>query len=191
MTFQQFIDRAVLQATHGLTPQAAELITSDAVTESLCKEVFREVSEDCASDERLRHMLRRTKTITLTNGIGTIPDDVLTKYMSESSVNDPNDDTKSDRMGYEEWFDFSRPQMQVLNDLGSYSIKGVRQLMWRDPGESYSSTLTMGGAIELNVPCTIEVPVSASTTIDAPEEIIDRLISRMESRLRGTLPKAA
>lgn len=189
ITFQRFIDRAVLQATHGLTPQAAELISSDGVAESLCSEVFREVSEECAGDERLRHMLRKTKSISLAAGIGTLTDDVLTKYFDESCVNDPNDLTKAERMTWEpQYMDFIRPQMTVLNGLGSYTIKGERALHWRDPNEVYDGTLQMTGTVQLITPCIVVVPATAATNVDAPDEIIDLLIGRLAARLRGMIP---
>jgi hypothetical protein len=182
-TFQEFIDRSILETTRGLDAATVSLLDVTGMAENLVGQVFQDVAERLAAVERTRHLLRRTVSVTLSAGYGVLPDEVLSEYFCESTVNVAN-------MSYVPWESFVLPQDFRL---GYYTIKGSdgadRTLGWRNAGQAFADPLTKNGTVALTVPCVPAIPVTASGAILVPAEIISELQNTLAQRIRGQVDK--
>jgi hypothetical protein len=183
ITLQQLIDESILQAKRGLDPNVS---IDPLVAESLLPTVFQQVGIDCAKDERKRSLLRREKTITFSNGTGTVSSDVLTQYKTGSLLYDP-DDLDIEYSLCREWLDFIR---STDNRDGRYSFNGDT-IGILEPGEVYDPTSGTSADRMLVIPCAPEIPASAATAIDIVDEIASDLIAGLAESLKGAIVKQA
>jgi hypothetical protein len=162
-------------------------VNRDVVAESLIPIVFQNVTLAAAKDPEKRSLVLQTHTITLTNGVGTIPDEVLTSQKFDATVVDPDDDTIGPLMSLIlEWKDFIDPTNDVR--LGYWTIKNGRELHWINPNENYSSTDGKDGEIELTIVTTPTQPATASSLIDADEEIQSDLLNSLVQAIKAAGP---
>jgi len=178
MTYQELIDKAVLQARIGVEPQ---LFSSrhEVVANSLLAQVFQDVALGYAGN--IRSLPRLTKTLTFTNGTATLSSDVLTGTFSDADLYDPDDPTKIYSF-ISDWDDFIR----VYDDrIGYFTIKGGTSVYVIEPGESYEDGDGIDDTRFLVVSGVPAIPTSASATIDAPAEFVNAALSLLVERLRG------
>lgn len=185
ISLQQLIDQAIFQAKRGLDPTLV-LTNLDPIANSLLSQVFQQVGIECAKDERKRSLLRREKTITVSNGTATVTSDVLTQYKEDSLLYDP-DDTTAEYSLCREWFDFVRSDDSLL---GRYSFNGTT-IGILEPGELYDPTSGTSDTRTLVIPCVPEIPTLSTDTILVVEEVASDLIAGLAEALRGAVAKEA
>lgn len=178
MTYQEIIDKAVLQSRIGLDPQAVST-RNELVANSLLSQVFQDVALGYAGN--IRSLPRLTKTLTFTNGVATLSSDVLTGSMADAALYDPDDPTKEYAF-IPEWDDFIR----VYDDrIGYFTIKGGSSIVVIEPGSLYEDGDGLDGDLVLVVSGVPAVPTSASATIDASAEFVNAALNLLVERLRG------
>lgn len=185
ISLQQLIDQAIFQAKRGLDPTLV-LTNLDPIANSLLSQVFQQVGIECAKDERKRSLLRREKTITVSNGTATVTSDVLTQYKEDSLLYNP-DDTTAEYSLCREWFDFVRSDDSLL---GRYSFNGTT-IGILEPGELYDPTSGTSDTRTLVIPCVPEIPTLSTDTILVVEEVASDLIAGLAEALRGAVAKEA
>src|ERR1043165_4058493 len=84
-TLQTLIDYALQQALTGGDQLKSALLDADMTMESLLGSVFQQVALTYAnSDSDAQSLLLRTHTVTLTDGVGVLLDEVLTERLNQS-----------------------------------------------------------------------------------------------------------
>lgn len=191
MTYQEFINQSCWQALRGL-PNAShfDLDTLFPIAESLVPSVFQQVGEDAAGDERKRSLLRRNKTVSVSNGSATLDDDVLTAYLEDSTYFDSDDLTKmySWVRNFSDFIDSSLADPPFSN-YGYFTARNGAVLNQREAGELYDPTLGFTGSMTLNIPCVPTRPATASTALDVPDEVLNDLLDVMSAALKGEIMK--
>jgi len=174
-------------ATRGMSPEQ-DISALLPVAESLLPTVFQKVGELAASNERKRSLLKRTKTLTLSNGTATLSDDVLTAYLEDSTLYDPADTTKT--YGWvRNWIDFIAPGLanQPFSNYGYYSVSGGVTFAQREPGELFDPSAGFSGSMTLNIPCLPVKPATQTTALDVPDEVLNDIYEIGSEMLRGML----
>jgi hypothetical protein len=192
LLYNQLILTIMYQAQRGSDAAQFANLDTQGIAETLIPTIFQQAGEEAARDERKRSILRRSKTVTLTNGLGTLSDDVLTMYLEDSTYLDSSDLTK--RYSWvREWSDFIDPTLAdpPYSNLGYYSIQNGVAIAQREPGALYDPSSGETGSRTLNIPCVPEIPASATSTVDVPDEIISDILVIGSELLRGALVKAA
>lgn len=162
-------------------------VNKDVVLEALIPIVFQNVTLAAAKDPEKRSLVLQTHTITLANGVGVIPDEVLTSQKFDATVVDPDDDAIGPLMSLIlEWKDFIDPTNDVR--LGYFIIKQSREIQWVNPDEQYVSGSGKTGNIELTIVTTPTQPASASTEIDADEEIQSDILNELVKAIKAAGP---
>lgn len=168
MTLQEFIDRAA--------EQFGSPLNVEVVVESMLPQVFQETALRLPGSVR-----KKTKTVTFTNGAATLSADVLTTEAHDSYLYDPDDSTKEYSL-VPEFADFTR----VYDDrIGYYCITAGLAIMVIEPGEVYDDGAGISDTRSLNIPCVPEIPATAATAIDAPNEFVNAALDALVERLRG------
>lgn len=184
-TWRQMIYRAVNNAMRNINPPVSPNVDAEGIAETLFPTVSQEVCEATAADPYKRSLLRRTKTVTLTAGLATLTEDVLTKYFADATL--LKTDNLNFHYSYRDYPDFIRK-----NDLRlGYFTRNGTTLMVRDPNQAFTQPLTATGARSLVVPCVVLRPATADTAVDAPDEIISDLEDALSEALRGQLIQIA
>ena len=129
MTYQELCDRILLQAQRGGEKAELANLNTQSVIEAIMPAVFQAVAEHAAGDPDKRPLLRRTKTIAMTNGTGTIPNDVLTRCFSDATLLDPEDLTKL-YSWVPDYFDFIGP---LDSRLGYFCSSIENTIIQREP----------------------------------------------------------
>lgn len=185
MTYRELIYSAVNNAMRNFSPPVSPNVDAEGIAETLFPVIAQEVSETAASDPYKRSLLRRTKSVSLSAGLATLSDDVLTKYFADATL--LKTDNLNFHYSYRDYPDFIR-----RNDLRlGYFTRNGTTLMVRDPNQAFTIPLTATGTRSLVVPCVIERPSTADTAIDAPEEILSDLVDALSEALRGQLIQMA
>lgn len=143
--------------------------------------VLQDVALKCAGDPQKQSLLRRTSTVTLTAGVGTLPEGVLTSCVWGSTVWVEDDATVGPLMSFSPWVSFINPSD---TRLGYYSVRGDHELYWADPGESYPN-LTRDGDVLYTGATTPDIPASATDETNWGAEIESDVIDRAAEYLRG------
>lgn len=183
MTFQEFIDQAVFMA--GVQ-------NADVQAESMVPSVFQDVAIRAAADPEKRSLLRRTHTVAMTNGVGTLPDEALTSCKYGASISDPADDSIAQvQTLVPEWPDFVQTRSGIQSELAWWIIKGDDQLFYVEPNASYDPASGFTGNIEITIASVPEIPATPGATLDVPGEILSDLLSAMALALRKAVIKQA
>lgn len=179
-TLQSLIDGAIFIS-------GVDGVNRDAVAESLIPIAFQNVTLAAAKDPEKRSAVMQTHTVALTNGTGTIPDEVMTSQKFDATVVDPNDDTIGPLMSLIlEWKDFIDPTNDVR--LGYWIIRQSREIQWINPNEQYVSGSGKTGSIELTIVTTPTQPATAATEIDADDEILSDILSELVKLIKAAGP---
>lgn len=179
MTLAELIDRALTIASAGRDPSTSPHLNAEMVAEDLLLQVFAEVGERAAADERQRHLLRRTKTVNVANGAVTLPDDTLSTYITDAFLLDPDDRTKV--YTYLPWDALNREPLD--SRLGHFTIEGESVLRVVEPGAEYDGTGPTQ-AYQLTIPCVPEVPTAPTDAIAVSAEVADMLVAALARQLR-------
>ncbi len=185
--FNEVIYQICWNAARGMSPEQ-DISALLPVAESLWPSISQKVGELAAGSERKRSLLRRTKTLTVSNGEATISDDVLTAYLEDSTLYDPADLTKT-YAWVRNWNDFINPSLahQPYVNYGYYSVSGGVTFAQREPGELYDPSAGFTGNMTLNIPCVPVKPATQTTAVDVPDEILNDIYEIGSEMLRGLL----
>lgn len=151
--------------------------------------VFQRVTLRYAGSTDGRSLLRKTQTITLTNGVGALPSVALTSCLTGAIVNVPAEPTVGPLMSFVPWESFISP----LDDrLGYWTVREDDSFYWIDPNETFDASSGRTGDIEINIACVPAVPAMAGDTIDAPEEFLSDAVEELAKAIsRPTVPATA
>lgn len=182
MTYQEICDRILLEAQRGGEKAEQANLNSQSIIEAMMPSVLQEITLKYArGDSDKQSLLRQTHTITLTDGVGEIPADVLTTCIWGSSVYIDDEPEIGPLMSYTPWISFINP---ADDRLGYYSIRGTDELYWADPGESYPD-LTRTGDVSLTIATVLSIPVDPDVDTGWPSEAESDIIDRGAEYLRG------
>lgn len=192
MTYLEVIYRTVAQAQRGSQMAQFANIDTQSICEAMMPSIFQQAGEAAAGNERKRSLLKRDKTITVTNGAATIPDDALTAYLEDSTFYDPSDLSKT-YSWIRNWNDFINPSLanQPFVNYGYYSVSGGVTLGQREPGEVWSPSSGFTGSMTLNIPCVPVIPATATTTLAVVDEVLNDIIDIGAAALRGEVIRQA
>ena len=182
MTLTEIFQRAQLEAMRG--SEAAEMANLDtqAVVQAILPSVLQEVTLKYAGgDEDKRSLLRQTHTVTLTDGVGTLPSEVLTTCIWGSSVWVESEPTVGPLMSYEPWISFISSSSDLI---GRYSIRGDYELYWADAGETYPD-LTRDTEVLVTIATVLTPPADPADPTGWPAEAESDVIDRLAEWLRG------
>jgi len=190
VTYKEFLNLAQQEAIAGQNSITSPILDIGFTAEVLVPEVWQAVVMSYAADPQKASLLSRDHTITLTNGVGDLPEEVLTLCKFNSTAYDPDDDVVGPTVSLvRTWNDFTSPSS--LDRLTTrYTLKD-QQIFWVEQGESYSSTDGKDGDVVLNIPSVPEIPATEDTEIDAASEFLSDAITSLAQRLRGVMEKAA
>jgi hypothetical protein len=177
MTVQEMIDRATVQAWPDPNGAPAR---AGLVANSLLPQVFEDATKGLSSGS----LPRLAKALTFTNGVATLSSDVLTGYMGDAVLYDPDDSTKEySYVG--SWEDFIRV---YDTRIGYFTIRGGTAVYVIEPGETYAEGDGLDGDLTLVVVGVPAVPASAGSAISAGNEFTNRALEILVERLRGLVP---
>lgn len=182
MILRELIQRALDIAMQGMNSPALRT-TAELAVEPLLPVVFGQLSTELASKPSTRHLLRRTKSVTVTDGVGPLTDDVLTEYARESVLYDPTDIPKVYVLT--DWDVLVRGDLD--SRLGHFVIDG-QSLTVVEPGSEYDAAASPDIDLKLTIPCSLEVPALAAD-IGEPAEVTDMLIARLAAALKPVMVK--
>lgn len=182
-TYQEFIDKAIFMSGVQCT---------DAQAESMVPSVFQQVALNAAADPEKQSLLRRTHTVAMVNGVGTLPDEALTSCKFGASISDPADDSIAQVQSLVlQWPDFVQARTGIQAELAWWTVKGDDQLFYVEPNANYDPSTGFTGDLEITIASVPEIPLTAGTTLDVPSEILSDLLSAMAIALRATVQQAA
>lgn len=171
-------------ALSGADASQSALLNMEMTAEALVPTVFQQVAIAIASDPDKQSLLRRTFTIALTNGVGTLDDVILTQFMHDSTLNDPDDDTIIHDMSFvPRWSDFKEAK-DYEPRLGYYTCKGDDQLHYIRPTDTVE---TKTGNVEITVSSIPEIPATYTDPLVVPAECLSDLQAAMANALRAKM----
>ncbi len=185
--FNEVIYQICWNAARGMSPEQ-DINALLPIAESLWPSISQKVGELAAGSERKRSLLKRTKTLAVSNGAATISDDVLTAYLEDSTLYDPADLSKT-YSWVRNWNDFINPGLanQPFSNYGYYSVSGGVTFGQREPGELYDPSSGFTGNMTLNIPCVPVKPATQTTAVNVPDEILNDIYEIGSEMLRGLL----
>lgn len=186
MTYNEFIVTACQMVLSGADASESTLLNMEQTAESLVSTVFRSVTLVINADPDKRALLRRSNTIALTVGVGTLPATVLVECLLGATLLDPDDATiTADDMAYVPDFGDFRIAKAYEPRLGYWHVSAntttgntIRYIRPSDTVE------TKTGNISLTVVTVPSVPTLATDTLNAPQEFIDMALVQLSNALR-------
>jgi len=185
-TYSDLLYAAINNSLRGTIALQNPSVDAIGIADTLFPVVSQAVCEVAAANDYKRSLLRREKSLTLVAGTATLDDDVLTHYVSDATLIDPAVLTR--HYAWRNYPDFIKRGDQRL---GVFTIKGGDVIQVIDPQVAFTVPLVTTGARTLTIPCVVVKPATATTNIDAPDEILSDLQEALSEALRGQLPKAA
>jgi hypothetical protein len=186
-TYTELIYRIVSQAQRGSESEEQANLDAYSIAEAMVPSIFQATAEKAAGDPHKRSLLKRTKTMTFTNGLATVDTDVLVNYLCDATLLDSTALTKIYAWipEYGEFVGF------IDARLGSFNSPVEFKLAIREPGVAYSPSTGLTGSRLLNVPCVPEIPAGADDPLLVTDEIVNDLIDIGAEMLRGAMAKVA
>ena len=186
MTYEEFVATALQMALSGADASESDLLNMEQTAESLVANVFRNVTLTICADPDKRSLLRRTHTIALTVGVGTLPTTILMEVLTGATVLDPDDATiTADDLAYvPEQADFVtakafEPRLGYwhvsANTTTGNTISYIRPT---DSAPTKTGNITF---IAVTVPT---VPALSTDTLNAPQEFINLALAQLSNAVR-------
>ncbi len=185
-TYQDLLYAAINNGLSGTIALQNPAVDAIGIADTLFPVVSQSVSEAAAANDYKRSLLRREKSLTVVAGEATLDDDVLTHYMSDATLIDPSNLNK--HYAWRNYPDFIK---RGDRRLGVFTVKGGTLLQVIDPNVGFTVPLVTTGTYSLTIPCVVVKPATATTNIDAPDEILSDIREALSQALRGQLPKVA
>lgn len=182
MTFQEFISSSCQIALAGADASQSQLLDMEMTAEALVPTVFQNVALAVAANPDKQSLLRRTHTINLTVGIGTLPAEVLTQCLTGATIIDPDDNTIAQDMSFiPQWYDFLEAKAYEPR-LGYWNVKGDDELHYVRP---LDTTETKTGNVDITVASVPAIPATAGTALAVPDEILSDLQAALANAIRA------
>jgi hypothetical protein len=185
LTYEEFIATACQMALSGADASKSSLLNPEQTAESLVSNVFRNITLIINADPDKRSLLRRTHTVALTTGVGTLPTTILMEALTGATISDPDDATVAKNMSYvPDYFDFLdakayEPRLGYwhvsANTTTGNTISYVRPA---DAAPAKTGNITL---VVVTVPT---VPATSGATLDAPQEFINLALAELSNALR-------
>lgn len=186
MTYLEFIATAAQMALSGGDANESRLLDAEMTAESLVSSVFKRITLAISADPDKRALLRRTNTIALTSGVGTLPSTILMECLPGAAITDPDDDQIAQDMSYvPNYFDYLEAAGYETR-LGYWTVMAnattgntIRYIRPNDLGVE-----TKTGNIDLTVVTIPSIPAVATDPLEAPQEFIDMATVALSNALR-------
>lgn len=186
MTYLEFIATAAQMALSGADASESSLLNMEMTAEALVPSVFKRVTLAINADPDKRALLRRTNTITLTTGVGTLPSTILMECIPGATLTDPDDDQIAQDMTYVvDYYDYLEAAGYEPR-LGYWTVQAnpttgntIRYIRPDDIGIE-----TKTGDIDLTVVTVPSIPAASTDTLEAPREFIDMATVALSNALR-------
>jgi hypothetical protein len=185
VTYEEFIATACQVALSGADASQSSLLNMEQTAESLVSNVFKSVTLTINADPDKRSLLRRTHTVALTTGVGTLPATILMECLDGATITDPDNASVAKNMSYvPEYFDFLEAK-SFEPRLGYWHVSANtttgNTISYIRPSDSAP---TKTGNITLIVVTVPTIPAAAGTTLDAPQEFINLALAELANGLR-------
>lgn len=190
MTYLEYIATSCEMALRGQDPNVSPLLDIEMVAESLVPTIFQQVALSYVGNPQAESLLRRTHTISMSGGTGTLPDEALSSCKYGASIADPDDVTVAQTQTLVPfWTDFIQPRNNLQLQLNYWTIKGDSALYYLAPQEEYPGSFASD--LELTIASVPEIPATSGATLDVPSEVLSDLQDALSKALMGEMKKAA
>lgn len=191
MTYEEICLRIKLEAQRGGEKAELANLDTESVIEAIMPSLLDAVTLECASNPDKLSLLRRTHSITITNGVGTLPDSVMTQCVAGAMVLEPDDDTvlPEDISFVPQYVDYVSAK-GFDPRLGYFCVKGDRDLRYVSPTATELDYDVFDGDLEITVASALEIPATATETLTWDAEVISEIIDRGANMLRGMVVQA-
>lgn len=190
MTFQELIDAALEQAMAGL-PLDSPVVDSDIIAETLVPNVFQDIALRYAADPDKRSLLLKTHTLSLTDGVATLPDEALSQAKGGAVISDPDDVSVAQNAALVwNWNDFVAPRNGLLSQIPQWTIRNDI-FYYLEADATYDPSDGFNGELELMIATIPETPTLATGTLDIPVEAESDMVAALAQAIRGLVMKAA
>jgi hypothetical protein len=185
MTYEEFIATACQMALSGADASKSSLLNIEQTAESLVSNVFRNVTLIINADPNLRALLRRTHTIALTTGVGTLPTTIPIEALTDATIADPDDSSVTKNMAYvPDHFDFLdakafEPRLGYWN-VNANTTTG-NTISYIRPSDSAPTKTGNISLVAVTVPT---IPTLSTDTLNAPQEFINLALAQLSNALR-------
>jgi len=181
MTWNQLITLAINTAVAGTDADNNPIIKQRLEAGGMTDQALQAIADIVAGNPEIRARLEKRFTVTLTNGVGTIPAGMLVQFLREGTVR--NSDGSNNGLGsflakINRFNDFIQDQSTTL---GSYCAVD-NSLYARDPGLT-DYTFTQGPLI-IDAPFT---PTAADMSTTVPDELTNDLVAMLAKHLHGVI----
>ena len=163
----------------GLDPHTSPVVDNGVVVEDLFYDALRRAVAESAKNPSDAQAMRRDHTVTIVNGVGTMPDTVLDDFLSSSSIYSTTDSNIAENSTYcPRYVDYLRPKH---SQLSFYAVQGSSLLFTEAGGNSgeYDGDLHLVCVSVPAIPATITDPITIST------ELAELTITILASMLKG------
>jgi hypothetical protein len=175
-TLQELIDRATDIAAGAID---GPLQDAEMLAQSLLPGVFHDVVTATALDPFKRTIFKRTFTVPMVAGVGTLDDSVLTAYVCEAITLDTDGD-------YGSWIRYDNFVRPLDNRLAHFSIKEAVELHYRPVGGGvYSADL------DITIAAVPVLPALLTDQLPIPEEELDDVIRALATSMVASLKAVA
>lgn len=181
MTLSELIEMAIDHAVAGGDPDGSMAQKMKLEAESLAETAYNTLAIEVAGNPELRVRLEKNFSITLTNGIGTIPAEFLTEYLREGSVRDENGNVLQRVRNYNDLLQQSGP---LFTAFGRYCL--VSNQIYTAQIGTGDLTATVG-PLSADAPF---IPAKASLNTEVPDEIQSNLVEILALVIRGQLSRS-
>ena len=188
-TYAQIAAMVVDWAGHALNVPIQD---AESVVEDMMPTALQTVALKAASNPRTESLLRRNFTITLSNGVGTVDENILTSCWPGATVYVSGEPTIGPLMSYvPNLNDFITPTGKLDEMLGRWIFRTDDIIWWVDPGATFDITSGRSGSIIMNIASVPELPATESDTLDMPGELTSDLIALLARMLASKQMEAA
>lgn len=190
ITWTRMIYTIVSQAQRGSQSAQWDQLDTQGIAETLMPTVFQKIGEMAAGNERKRSLLKRSVSLSFTNGSATLPDYILTQYMEDATYTDSDDLTKT-YSWVREFSDFIDPSLRNApwSNLGYFNVSNRVAIVQTEAGVLYSPTTGITDTRTLNIPCVPVRPATVATDVDVPDEVLSDIFAIGSEMLRGVVLK--
>jgi len=190
MDYKTFIATSCEMALAGADPNVSPLLDIEMVAESLVPTIFQQVALSYVGNPQAESLLRRTHTVTMTNGAGTLPEEALTSCKYGATIADPDDVTVAQTQTLvPQWVDFVQPRNNLQSQLSWWTIKSDNTLHYLAPLEEYPGAFT--GDLEITIASVPEIPATADADLNVPEEVLSDFQTALAQALASQTKQAA
>lgn len=176
MTLQELISRIKIVATQNATqPVASPLLDSQVLIEIVLPRVFAVILQAFAKDSDKLASLETTHTVSITNGIGTLPANVPEEYASNMYITEaPTASYKANYFDYKTGVAYC-PRFTVQN----------KKLYFRTEGQDDNDYT---GNITLNAVTIPVLPTLIGDTVEIKDNVLEQVIAFTAGLIRGEIP---